>query len=288
MAVFSTTELNATIDEIWDHDVDEARYQAGTIMQRVLNKSTLIAAHGDIVNLSVEPSKYSVGDVTAGTGAFVPQSMTISSVAITVNQWKQVSIEVVSKAEAQSFWKPESVFPKRAGSAMAEEYDNQLFDLDADLVTNVVNDATSPTTFDDSALLRSMLLLRDLNVPLDSLSFFLPPIAFYKGIATKPEFRDTDKTGLPKSLLLTNYRFKLLDVPAYESTLINTAGGGLSRVGLLLHKHTFAIAMQKNNEIRRAEATAAAKLSYITILNSLFGVKTFRENHGVRIHIQAS
>ncbi len=285
MAVFTNTELNATIDEIWDHDVDEARYASSVVLARVMNKSSLVANHGDILHLQYENVKYTVGNVDATGGQFVPQSMTPTSVPVTVDQWKQCAIETVNKAEAQSFWKPESVFPKRAGAAMAEEYDNQLLDLDVSITTNVINDQNNPTIFDDVSMLSAVLKLRDLNIPLDSLSFILPPTAFYKGIATKPEFRDADKTGLPSSVLTTGYRFKLLGIPAYETTLCNTYG--LSRSGLLLHKSTMAIAMQKNNEIKRAEATSALKFSYITAINSLFGVAIFRENHSAKIFIQA-
>lgn len=289
MAVFDNTALDNTINEVWDMEVDDARYANAVVMPRVLNKSSLVEKSGDIINLNYK-QRYSSGDVTAATGAFTPSTITPQKVQVTVDQWKYVAVETVDKSEAQSFWDPKSDFPKDAGAVLAETYDNALLDLDTNLTTNVVNsDANSPTTFSETEMLAAMLKLADLNVPKDSLSWILPPVAFYKGIATKPDFVNANRTGLPKSILLTNYRFRLLDIPTYESTLCNSAGvGNVSRTGLLIHKSVFAIAMQKNNEIKRAEATASGKLSSIVIVNSLFGVKTFREDHGVRVHITAS
>ena len=268
-------------------DVDDARYANAVIMPRVLNKSGLVSKSGDIIHLTYK-LRYTVGDVTAATGAFTPQTITPTSVAVTVDQWRQVAIETVDRATAQSFWDPESDFPKDAGRAMAEDYDDKIADLYSNLTSNVVGDVTNPGIFDDIQMLEAMLKLADRNIPKDSLSFILPPVAFYRGICTKPAFRDADKTGLPKSVLTTNFRLPLLGIPAYESTLLNTSGNELAKAAFLIHKHTFAIGMQKNNEIKRAEGTAAGKLSYIMVLNSLYGVTTFREDHGALIYIRVS
>jgi len=288
MAVFSTTELNATIDERWDMEVDDARYAEGLMLPLVFNKSAIIKGHGDKVNMTYK-SKLTTVSVTAGTGAFTSQNYTPTSVTITADQWKACPIETVDNAQAQSFWKPESDFPKDAALALNEDYDNSVLDLDTNLTSNVINDVDSPTTFDDVAMLAALLKLRDLNIPLKSLAFVLPPIAFYKGIATKPQFVDADKTGLPKSVLLTAFRFQLAGVPAYETTLVNTAGStNQSRTGLLLHKSALAIAVQRRNEVRRADAVSAGRLARIIVMHTMWGVKTFREDHGCRIHISAS
>ena len=289
MAVFDNTALANTIDEKWDMDVDDARYANAVVMPRVMNKSALVEKSGSKINMSYR-SKYTVGDVTAATGAFTPQQITPTEVEIDIDQWKQVAIETLDKAKAQTFWDPESDFPKDAGAALAEEYDTQLLDLISGFTTNIVNsDADSPTIFDEVPMLAAMLKLADLNIPKDSLSWFLPPVAFYGGIARKPDFVNANRAGLPKSILITNYRFKLLDVPAYETTLCANAGtANISKVAGLVHKSALAIAMQRNNTIKRAEGTSAGKLSYIVVMHSLFGKKRFREDHGVKVHLKTA
>lgn len=283
--VFNNTTLNATVPEIWDLRLDQARYEASVIMQRVLNKSELVKKYGDIINLTYK-DKLTVVNISATDGTFTAQNYTPTSVAVTVDQWKGTPIEVVDKAAYQSFWDPKSDLPADAGKALGETVDTALGALYSSLTSNVIGSSDNPTPFDDTSLLGCILKLRDRSIPLNELSLFLPPIAFYGGILTKPEFRDAEKTGLPKSVLTTNYRGPLLGVPAYESTLLATTGS--ARAGLLLHKSAFAIAMQKNNEYRVADGVAAGKMSHIAIVASLYGLRVFREDHGCVIYVRAS
>lgn len=286
MAVLDNTALNATIDEKWDQKVQEGRYANSVVMPRVYNKSDLVQKSGDIVNLTYE-STYSVGNVTAGTGAFTPQQLTYTSVAVSLDQWRQVAIETTDKAKAQSFYDPNSDFPNRAAKALAADVDSQLLALYTNFTSNTAWGTTdNPSVFDENAALYAMLQLADQNVPKDELSFFLPPIAYYNGIARKPEFTDASKIGLPKSILTTGYRMPIVGVPAYESTQVATSD--LARAGMLIHKTALALAMNKNTEFKRAEGVAAGKLSYIAIAFSLFGVKAFRTDHAVTIYVRKS
>jgi len=98
MASFSETELNATIDEKWDMVVNDARYANATIMPRINNRTAFVTKSGDIVNITVQ-AKYTVGDV-GSNGAFVPQITTPASFALTINQHRQVAIEVEDRAKA--------------------------------------------------------------------------------------------------------------------------------------------------------------------------------------------
>lgn len=284
MASFSNTELNATIDEKWDMEIEEARYANAVIMPRIANKSGVVKKSGDRINVTVKP-KYTVGDV-GSNGAFVPQTITPTSVAVVVDQHKQVAIETEDKAEAQSFWDPESDFPKDAGAAMAVKYDTDIAALHGDFTSNVVGEEGTPEIFGTSKVRAALLKLADRNVPLRELSFLLPPIAFYSGVFTEAQLTAADAAGLPKNVLTTNYRFPLLGVPAYETTCLTTVGTAIK--GLLLHKSAMAIAMQKNNEIKRAERTSALVLSYVVVIQSLYGIKTIREDHGVVINIRNS
>lgn len=285
MAVLDNTSLNASIDEAWDLVVEEGRYAESTIVPRIMNKSDLVKRSGDSVNLTYEPT-LTVGAVTGATGAFTPQAYTLNSVAVSCDQWVQCAIEVLDKANFQSFYSPESTFPSRAAKAMAEQFDTHLGSLYSGFTTNTVGTSSEPFVFDDVMCLSAMLKLADKKIPKNELSFILPPIAFYKGIFTKPEFRDADKTGLPKSVLSTNFRESILKVPAYETPLLTTVDQ--AKVGYLLHKSAMAIAMNKKNDFRRAEGTAAGKFSLIVAMQSLYGVKVFREDHGVALYIRNS
>lgn len=288
MAQLTNTELSATIDEVWDLSVMEARYAESVLMPRIMNKSDLVKKSGDTIHIPIK-KRLVVGTVSA-SGGFTPDAQTLTQVDVAINTWKYVSNETLDQTEAQSYWSPESDFPKDAGKVLAEDYDSAIAALYSGFTSNIVGREDNPSVFDDDAILSSMLKLADRNIPRNSLSFILPPIAFYLGLFKIDRFTDADKSGLPKNVLTSNFRFPLLGVPAYESTLLSTVGAGSTQVvkGLLLHKEALAIAMQLNNKFKRADATAAAKLSTIVVMESLYGVKTVREDHGVVINIRNS
>ncbi len=282
MASFSTTELNATIDEKWDMDVNDARYANATIMPRINNRTAFVTKSGDIINITVQ-ANYTVGDV-GSNGAFVPQITTPSSFALTINQHRQVSIEVEDRAKAVSFWDPASEFPRDAGKALAADVDNKIGALQSGLTSNIVGSSSKPPAFDTVAARAAMLKLADTNIPLSTLSFILPPIAFYNGIFTETQLTSADHAGLPKNVLTNNFRFPLLGVPAFETTNLTTSGTAIK--GMLIHRDVFAVAFSDKNIISRADRTSALVFSFVVAIRSLYGLITVRQDHGVLINIR--
>ena len=280
MASYSNTELNATIPEIWDMELEDARYATAVIMPRISSKSDKVSKSGDIVHVTID-ARLTAGNV-GSNGAFTPQVTTPTSVAITVDQHKQVAIELEDKTDAQTFWDPFSRFPKSSGAALAEQYDTDIGALHGDITTNVIG-SSSPVTFDKTAFLGAMLKLANTNIPKTSLSFILPPIAFYSGLLLDTQFTSASDSGQPKNVLTTGYQFNLLGVPFYLSTLLTTSGTSIK--SFLLHKSALAIAMQINNKYKYADRTAALVLSKVGVVESLYGVKTIRESHAVLINV---
>lgn len=286
MAQTTNTTNAAVIDEVWDLTVLQARYEGAVIMPRVLNKSDLVKRSGDIIHIPIKKRKV-VGTVAAD-GGFTSDAQTLSQVDVVVNTWKYVSDETLDQTEAQSYWSPESDFPEDAGKALAEDYDTAIASLYADLTSNVVNTEADPKPVADDTILEAFLKLRKRQIPLKGLSFILPPEGWYRGLFKLERFTDADKSGQGKNTLISGARFQLFGVPGYESTLLQTPTGTSAIKGFLLHKETFAIAMQMNNKFKRADATAAGRLSSIVVMESLYGVKTVREEHSCLINIQAA
>jgi len=284
MASFSNTELNATIEEKWDMELEESRYAEAVLMPLVSSKTDIAKKKGDIIHVTIDQT-YSVGDV-GSNGAFVPQTYSPTTVDVTINKHKQIAIEIEDKAAAQSFWTPDTVFPKNAGKALAVQYDVDLAALYTDLTTNVVGDSSNPGSFDKQKFLSAMLKLADTNIPKKNLTFALPPIAFYGGIYNEVQLTAADASGSGENALSTNRRFPILGVPTYEMTTLAKSGNVWK--GLLFHKSAFAIGMQKNNEYKRADMTAALKFSYVVAVQSLYGVKTIRQDHACLINISDS
>src|SRR3990167_4470300 len=103
MASYANTALSGiTIDLLWDMKTLEARYANSVIMPHVLNKSTIVAKHGEQVGIPIKAA-LTVGSVGSG-GSFTPAAPAPTVANVVLNTWVQVSIEIDDQAKAQSFW----------------------------------------------------------------------------------------------------------------------------------------------------------------------------------------
>ena len=290
MAVYSNSELTGiTIDRVWDRVLLENRYAKAALMPKVLNKSDKVRKSGEIVSIDIEGA-LSTGTVTGSTGAFTPAAPVPTQVNLTVDTWQYVAIEITDQAKVQSFWDPNGSFPKNAGKALAVAYDTALAALHSSITTNVIGDVDNPEAFGDGAARSGLLKLADLNVPLEDLNFFLPPVGFYSGLMAQVEFTAAHFTGSEKSTLISGQMKPLLGVPITVLTTLATVAGaaGNVRKGLLLHKESLAIAMQMEHDYKLVDRAPAGFLSHAGVTQSLYGVKAVRQNHAAVFNIRAS
>ena len=159
---FDNTALNSVIKELWDDRIEDARYANGTIFKNIANKSGVSVKNGDVIHISID-QKYTVGTVAAA-GTFTPQNYTVTTSDITLNQWEQIAIRVLDRAEAQAFWNPGSNFPEVMGRAWADRYDGQVAGLYTG-ITPQVGSTTSPANFDKNLAQEAMTAIRNLTAP---------------------------------------------------------------------------------------------------------------------------
>lgn len=277
---FDNTALNSAVRELWDEKVEEARYATAVIANRVSNKSGIAEKKGDIIHVTID-QRYTVGTVGAD-GSFTPQNYTLSTVDVTLNQWEQVAIRVLDRAEAQSFWTPDSVFPNRVGAAFGSRYDAQIAALHSSVAAaNNVGDVTAPEEFGKTLFQEAMLALAGTNIPLDDLSWCIHPRAYYKGLTNEAQLTAANESGMPKNVLTTGFKFPLYGVPVYLSTNIVRTGSPAVYKNLLLHKSAIAIAWQKNAQIDRQRGISAGVFANIFAAQSLYGQSVIRSDHFV-------
>lgn len=286
----STTELDVIIPEVWDTQILNARYATAVIMPRFLNKSDKVKSMGDIVHIPIMP-RWSGGTVTAGTGAFTVEANTLTEAQITINTWRQVNTEIIDNAQQFAHTDVLKQLPSDFGRRLAELTDTDIAGLNADWTTAPVGSTTDPTIFEDKLILQAMFSLANNNIPKDGLSWILAPEAFYLGIFSKDRWTSAEQTGLPKSVLTTNFRFPILGVPAYESSLVATVASGAAGVNVrkcfLAHKESLATAMAVNNKTESIRRTPNLLLSTLVVTQNLYGVITVRANHVRVINIRA-
>jgi len=277
---FDNTALNATVRELWDEKVEEARYAKMVIGNRVSNKSGLAQKKGDIINVTVD-QKYTVGTVSAA-GVVAAQNYTPTSVPITLNQWEQITIVELDRAVAQSFWTPDSIFPRKVGEAFGSRYDAQLAALYTGVAAgNTVGDPNNPEEFSKALFQEAMLDLANANVPLEDLSWIIHPRAYLKGLTNEGQLTAAQDSGQNKNVLTTGYQFPLFGVPVYQSTNIVRVGSPAVYKNLLVHKSAIAIAWQKDAEIKKADGLAGLVLGTIFNAQSLYGLSVIRSDHFV-------
>ena len=283
MADFSLTQLNATIQELWDQKVEEARYAEGVIVNRVSNKSEIAKKKGDRIHVSID-QKYTTPAV-GSDGTFTPQTYTLTTSTILLDQWRAVPIQILDQAASQSFWTPDSTFPTNAGKAFANQYDADLAGLWSSVAAgNTLGSTADPQPFSKGSAQEALFRMADTNIPLTNLSFILHPVSYYGGLLNEAQLTKANEAGQGKNVLTTGFIFPLLGVPVYTSTNIVETGSPVVKKNLLLHKSAMAIAWSKSNVVERARATANLTLADLYVMQSVYGFLVVRSDHFVVIN----
>lgn len=278
MADFGPTQLNASTQELWDQRVDDARYAEAVIVNRIANKSEVAKKKGDIIHVAID-QRYSVGAVGAD-GTFTPQNYVLGNADITLNQWRQVSVQILDQAASQSYWTPESTFPTNAGKAFGSQYDADIAALHSSVAAaNIVGKTDDPDIFNAAKAREAVFKLVNINIPMSSLSFILHPVSYYGGILTELQLTSANMVGLPKNVLTTGVVIPLLNVPTYLSTNIVETGSPAVKKNLLLHKSSIAIAWSKNNTVEKVRSTANLTLADLIVMQSVNGSAVIRSDH---------
>ena len=289
MAIISATNVAPLISEVWDAEVLQARYAEATILNRVLNKSELVADSGQIIHITVVPRF--VGGTVGTDGAFTPETQTLTAINVNVNTWQYVSVDIPIQQSRQSVADLKKVLPAGFGKRLAERSDIALADLFTSFTGGNVGSAAGPEQFIEDAALGAVLQARKRDLPLNELSWFLSPECFYDGWLTKERMTNANTTGMGKSALISNWRGPILNISAYESNLLDGASGNQKTnqkyaICGLVHKEALAYAMQIQNKYYEASKVPAGFLGDIIVAASLYGTVIGRANHGIRIFIK--
>ena len=306
MAVLTDAQVGVFFDEKWDLEVNQALYGEAVSMPRILNKSSLVNGSGEIIHITTRPRL--VGGDVGSDGGFTSEQTTFTEVQVNVNTWKYVSQEYTDKQSKQSIVSLEKELPSQFGERLAEFYDSDINDLilsatglDGVTVGAGIGSPGAPLSFIEPNALAAVLAIRRRSIKIENLSWLLSPECYYLGWLTKERMTNADKTGLPESVLTTNFRQKILNIPGYESGLLNgtsctddsgaslNPASGINVAGTtacgLVHSDFAAIAMQFNNKYKKADATSAGRLATIIVAHTLYGLVVNRAKFAVPLYI---
>lgn len=276
MAQIAATEANAAIVEKWRLVALKALFAKMVAKNRILSVTEDIDGMGDVVHIKVNPNP-TVGDITAATGAFTAQAVTISNVDITINKWKYVGHDVVDIADIQSDIDLIQNFSQAFIPALGIQIEDDIFALQSSATANpVIGDGTTGVAFGDDLIVPAQLTLDDLDIPMDAdeRSWFLAPVCRSQ-LSKTDKWVDADKSGFPKSVRTTGFlNLDLYGTPAYVSTRVVTAGQ--IRKAMLIHKNGLGVGIQRN---MKTEKFARTQFSTPFAASVLYGTGVVRNNH---------
>lgn len=310
MAVFTDANLRPSFDQKWDLQVLQARYGRASIGKNVLNRSALVEESGEVVNITVKPRI--AGGTVGADGGFTSETYGLTNVQINVNTWRYVSHEITDKQSKQAIITLETELPSQFGERLGEFAEIDLSDLFLSLngfsgVVGIgVGAPGAGIDFDEDSALIAVQATRRRQLPTESLSWQLPPEAFYQGWLKKERLTNVSSTGDAKSKITTGiYGFKqeIIGIPAFESTLLNGAStvdvdsgaiihspSGINVPGTtcaaLIHEESLGYAFQINSKTKKGDMLAANRFATTIACNSLYGVRIVRSSHGVPIFIR--
>ncbi len=273
------TDADTSIPEVWRSGFLRGRYSKEVAGPRVLRADKEVANFGDIVHIKTEAT-ISLSSITATTGALVSNSnVTATEVQLALDQWYGATIDVVDKAQRQSFEELSVLLARPAGEAAGQHTDAAIFNEHSNITTNSEGGATA--TMSGDLLLAAISDLDQSDVPTDNpneISFFLD-YAEKKFLKNLDKMNDYDRTGDMSTTFARRPVGMVSGVPVFFSNQIKTASS--QRKNLLLHRECIAFAMQTGpgSFERFARAQWSTKYGF----NILYGIKTNREGHGVVI-----
>ena len=273
----TNTELDVEIPERWRAKMLLGLYDTAPIPQRVLSASGEVAESGDKVHVTIEPS-VSTNDV-GSSGSVTNQSLTPTEAIITVDKWKESTIEVVKKANRQAMGMLVEGFPRAAGRALGQQVNKDILALESGVTQTAGNGLGD---IGEQEILKAIqtLLANDLDVLLNPGEYtfvFIPDQ--YKPLKTANVYNDASlmgagSTGGGTKTSLGNVQ----GIPTYFSSQI-AESSSIDR-NLLFKMEAFGWAVQSNFEF---EELPSPRKSRIFSTDVLYGVKTIRANHAVAV-----
>ena len=279
------TDACAAIVEKWRLVALKALFEDMVVRNRVLSVSEEIGQMGDIVHVKINPTP-TVGDITAGTGAYTSQEVAITNVDLTINKWKYVAHDVVDIAEIQADLDLVQNFTQAFMPALGNQIEQDLLANYSSATTNpAIGDSLNGDAFGEGMILDSILVLDNNLVPEKDRSFILNPAAIGQ-LRKDPRYTNANILGIPKAVQTTGFQVDLYGNPVYRTTNVATVtGSGATAVkaGMYIHNNGLMVGIQKNIKVEKFARTA---FSTPFAASCLYGTAICRNNHNQVLYLK--
>lgn len=259
----------------------KARYAASKVWKHTYNAvegDPLVVGNikraGNSVVLQIFPALTPTA-ISTTDGSMTDTEVSPTSVTVTINDWFNVSMNLVDIVDFQSILQWETEFAEGAGKSMSQKMDDTVLALVQALTTNIVGDGSVGLT--DSLILQAQTKLDNLEVPKDDRCWAISPRAHADLLGTD-KFTLANVTGFTKGVQVEGGRVVgLYGTPVEVTSRITNSTAGIAD-NVLFHREAFGVVMQRDFKLEKF-----ARTQYATKYgaSALWGVVTTRDNHAV-------
>jgi hypothetical protein len=235
------------------------------------------AKRGDVVHIP------RIGNLTVnnvgGDGSISPQANTESEYSVTVNLWREASVDISDEAEDMVVMDGLAMkYAQKIGHALARDVEDELLALYPNLYTNGQY-ATEAANISDNMIIEGIVLLDDADVPDEDRFIIVRPVQ--RGELLKIN-KFISRDFQDKKPVVSRVLGEIYGMPVLRSTRVKRADydsdATVESVNLMWHLEAFGLAMQA--EVKNKQL-AETKLSKTIVGHHRFGVNNLRIDHAV-------
>lgn len=280
----TTTTGDVFRPEVWSPEVLRATENALVMANLVKRFDSLVTGKGDVINIP-NLSNLTASDKSASTQVTL-QSPTESNTQISINKHKESSFLIEDILKVQSNYELMAEYTSKAGESIARQVDTDLLTEYTNFTNTDVGSYGSDIT--DAVIVAAMEALDLANAPLEDRAFVVYPTQ-KSALLRLDKFVKADylgqygnatvvKTGVPSRFMWGD----IYGVPTYYTKqVVLTAGTPQQIHNIMFHKEALALALQLAP--RTQSAYIIEYLSNLTVVDTIYGVKTIRADFGIEV-----
>jgi hypothetical protein len=294
---FDSTELAASIPEIWTPIVNEAFFDKTVLADFITDLSSYATGGGDIFHVpDLFTNTFGAQTQTTQATEVTTEAPAQVDIYLTINTHKYVAF-LIGDMDLQLVvqkYDLNSKYAKEAAGVLATALEASIAGLWSSISTNAVGDTATYIT--DAEVRQAIEKLDSSNYDLNECAFFFHPYVYWNQIFAIAKFYTSATLGnansagpvmtgnFGSSATKSNYKGMLYGIPIYTST--NIVSGLQTYRNLLLHKSAFGMALRTlgSNRVRVQSQNWLENIALLTVVDIIYGVAVLREPGAVLIN----
>lgn len=269
----TTTTSAEFIPAVWINEVRAAR-EANLIMAKRVKLINHNNKPGDVLNIP-DVSNLTAQNKVAETEVTL-QSPTENKFSVSINSWKHVAFLLEDIVKVQSATNLRKEYTDKAGYAIAKALDTDLIGLYSGLSQSI---GGAGVDIDEESILEAKKLLDEADAPRSDRTLLIAP-SQEKSLLRIARFTEADKIADGGKALREGTLGRIHGFDVFVSTNVPTVDGAIKN--LAFQKDAFVLATQSYPRVQAAYILEY--LGTLVVVDEIYGVTTFRNDHAVIIN----